>query len=507
MKKFWFGALLFPLATQAFAQDEDDNPVTPEIYPAQEGSTGVYHVRSAFTLPHPGGAFQGNDHFWGDDNYYSPDGRASRGVETRDCLTVNIEEGIDFNAASIFRSFKFTSDGEGNGPFALMGTAVPSILEAMKLSYIAQDRSFALGIEPFFEMKAVLNDFSYDLAHSPYGARLLATRDFRYDKGWPLRLHGNVGYRHDRSAGVITTSFEGGFELPSLFPADPALNTKQLYELGLPRSPLEAAVGVFRSDQVLVGFAAEWVTPWVTPFVEYSGEFVMGVAPLSSPQRATLGLRLTPRPDYSDLTIDLATDFGISKDAFMPSVEDGTLQAVSVEPDLIFTVGVGWVFGHRETIIAPVTTLQFDLEPELTPESQPLETQIPRSKQPPNTQEIQIGGVLFWVPTSSEVFCSGAQVELCSVKAPSVSVPLLLKASKVGVSTVFSGAGPLGTPLLDKDAKESSLQGKKVKIWQGTTASGTYWVARGTIDGVNVELSLEGVSAKDWAIYSAILIP
>jgi hypothetical protein len=506
MKIFWLGALFLPITTQLFAQEEDPNEevVTPEVYPGQDGSTGVYHVRSAYTLPHPGGAFAGNDHFFGDNNYYSPDGRATRGVETRDCLTINLVEGIDFTASSIFRSFKFTSDIDANEPFATLGTTVPSIMEAMKFSYIAQDRSFAIGVEPFFEMKAVLYDFSYDFAHSPFGARLLASRDFRYDKGWPLRIHGNIGYRRDRSAGVITESFAHGFALPSLFPADPALSTEELYNLGLPRSPLEAAVGVFRSDQVLVGFAAEWVTPWVTPFIEYSGEFVVGVAPLSSPQRATLGLRITPRPNYSDFSLDLATDFRLSKDGLMPSAIDGSLRKVSIEPDMLFTVGVGWLFGHRQTLITPVSVQLASAEPELTPATQPVRAE---PTTPANAHMFIVGGVSFWVPIQSQIYCTNAESSLCSVKATDAKVPLLFKVSKDNAPQTFSEAGPLGAPLSEEDAKEGSLQGKKVKIWQGSTAAGVYWVARGTLNDQRFELSIEGASAADWAVYSALLTP
>jgi hypothetical protein len=508
MQKFWFGMVLFSLAPPALAQEEieEEEVVTPEIYPNQDGSSGVYHARSAFTFPHPGAAFQGNDHFWGDNNFYSPDGRAARGVETRDCLAVNIVDGVDFTATSIFRSYKITSTPDAFPPYATLGTTVPSIQEALKLSYIAPDRSWAVGIEPFFEMKAVLNDFSYDLAHSPYGARILASRDFRYDKGLPLRLHANIGYRRDRSAAVIGKSVaEFNFTLPPFFPGDPALSTEEMYELGLPRSTMEAALGLFRDDQVLVALAAEWVTPWVTPFFEYSAEFVRGVAPLSSPQRATLGLRLTPRPDYSDFSLDLALDRRLSKDGQMPTALDPTvLGTVSIEPDVIFTVGVGWVFGHRETVTTIVPVQLKPITPE-EPASEPVQPKEEAPVQPKNAQTILVGGVSFWVPEKSEAYCSFAETSMCSIKAPQATASLVIKVSRVGTASSFSDVGPLGAPLQEKDAAKTKVQSKEALVWQGKTATSLYWVARGAEGDFAFEISLEGASENDWTIYSPLL--
>jgi hypothetical protein len=511
MQKFWWSAALLSIVTPAIAQEEaseeEEEVVTPEIYPNQDGSSGVYHARSAFTFPHPGAAFQGNDHFWGDDNFYSADGRAARGVETRDCLSVNILEGFDFTATSIFRSYKLTSTPDAFPPYATLGTTVPSIQEAFKLSHIAQDRSWAIGVEPFFEMEAVLNDFSYDLAHSPFGARILASRDFRYDKGLPLRLHANLGYRRDRSAAVIAKSIEEfNFTLPPFFPGDPALSTEEMYDLGLPRSPIEAALGLFRDDQVLVALAAEWVTPWVTPFFEYSAEFVRGVAPLSSPQRITLGARITPRPEYSDFALDLALDRRLSKDGQMPTTADPTvLGTVSIEPDLIFTVGVGWVFGHRQTMVTnvPVQLTPSGFQEPAIEANPPKEETAPTP--PPNSRELRLDGVSFWIPTQSEAVCTFAQISVCAVRAPQASVPLIITVSAAGAKSAFSAVGPLGVPLQDKDAKATNIQGKAALVWQGKTASAMYWVARGTEGNANFELSLEGASESDWAAYSAAL--
>ena len=120
--------LLVAWATAALADERGDAPIAPQIHPSKEGSSGVFHVRSAFTFPNPGAAFEGNDHFFGSSEFYSPDRQEIRLVETRDSLTVNIAEGLDFNAASIFRStsghftstkspgFQVPSKAGGSGP-------------------------------------------------------------------------------------------------------------------------------------------------------------------------------------------------------------------------------------------------------------------------------------------------------------------------------------------------------------------------------------------------------
>lgn len=512
MRSVWFPIFLSvsaPALAQEPSEEEQEEAVPPEIFPSQEGSSGVYHVRSAFTFPHPGAAFQGNDHFWGDTAYYQPDNLASRGVETRDCLTVNILDGIDFNAASIFRSYKVASDDQANEPIGVLGTPVPSILEALKVSYIAPDRSFAVGIEPFFEMKALPYDFAYDFAHSPYGARLLGTRDFRYDKGWPFRVHANLGYRRDRSAGVLTRTFseDHGFSLPAFIPPDPPLSTEELYALGVPRSPLEAALGLFRDDQILVGFAAEYLTPWVTPFVEFSGEFVLGVAPRSSPQRLTTGFRFTPRPNYGDFSVDFALDFGLSKKGQLPSALDpSVLRPVNVEQPLIFTVGVGWVFGHRETVVVPVQTQMKPVSPTSQPTSEPANLPalpVPVIKR--EGREVRVAELRVWIPEQSELHCNNISAQLCSVKLAGSNASFVLSAKRQDAQSPFTEVGPTGSPLVESDAKQVFIEKQKAQRWDGQTSGGRYIVLRLSVGEYRYELSVEGATEEELKRYEEIL--
>lgn len=512
MRGFCLSAILaLSLASSATAQEAEyaeEEFIPPAIHPSQEGSTGIYHVRSAYTLPHPGAAFEGNDHFYGSNNYYQPDNRSVRATETRDCLTVNIVEGIDFTAASIFRSAKVAADGNVGQPTGVLATPLPSIPMFLKLAWIAPDRSYAFAVEPFWELRAVPHDFAMDLKGSPIGARFMASRDFRYDRKWPFRVHANLGYRFDRSAGLLDRAKvpPHNFSPPNV-PADPDLTTEELYALGVPRTPMEAAFGLFRDDQILVGVGAELLTTWITPFVEYSGEIVLGGLPFaSSPKRLTLGGRITPRPDYGDLTVDLAVDLSLTRRGLLPSAADGTLTEVQVEPGVAYTVAVGWVFGYRKipTPVKAAPASSPSSNPTTAPVSQPANEPLSPPLPDGNGMEARVGALSLLLPEGSAVSCTGDAITLCSVRAPGAKVPLFLRAASEGAKSPFAHALPQGVPGANEGA-QTSIAGQPALEWRGEGPEGASRVIRFMVAGVEYEISYEGASPEDARRYDEAL--
>lgn len=158
------------------------------------------------------------------------------------------------------------------------------------------------------------------------GSLLLTWDMTRSENPWPIRLHGNVGYKLDNSIDLTDGT---------------ALTAKQRYFLR-----------VYPENQLVWGLGMEVPADFVNFIAEYSTEQIITSGNgdyFDHPQRVTLGAKIFPT-EGRNVSIDIGSDIGVFNDA------PASMSFAEPDYNLIAGFSYAWLPGRAVAKVAPSAT-------------------------------------------------------------------------------------------------------------------------------------------------------
>jgi OmpA family/Carboxypeptidase regulatory-like domain len=333
MKRVLFLILFVAFLTvgqTAFARGVTRSNLGPGIY----GTTGLLNVESAYTPPYNTFSLKLYGNYWrqmyfiNSKTHERMEGIASFSYSPRDDVEVAVS-GIG-SAHSVFWG--------GNNPrvddFFIQTLGDYSF--SAKYGYDIANYMYA-GAFGRMRFYTRMNDVGIVSNATSMGFKALYTVDLsKYRrKKMPWRFHANWGYWWDNSNQTMSRMYD----------SDQSWNASTF-----------TAMGARSTDQMLVGLAAEWLDDELfVPFIEYSGEIYRRSrigregdrSWISSPQRLTPGVRITPLDWINfDVAMDLTPYFfGFGKRVYY----DGVMQPT--QPKYVLQAAINFFFDPAKIFV------------------------------------------------------------------------------------------------------------------------------------------------------------